>query len=370
MRYYFGVIGVLLLVSVQSNAVKADSGVRVLNESAPRPHLIFACDRPSGELHSLFTSQLIAELKDLGAGIALSTEDFSVPRAQLVRELNSAGIPVIAWIVLPKTDGYYVNAGNEPQVAARFAQFDKWTIQNGLHWQAAGLDIEPNFSEFAALRGHKWQLFWTILGRYFHPGRVYKTREAYAALIREMQARGYSVQTYQLMFLVHERQMHSTLLERIFGIVDVRGDEEVLMLYSSFAPQLGAALIWKFGPDAQEIAVGSTSSDDPRYPALNWTQFSRDLLVAHHFSQEIGVYNLEGCVQQGFLPLLLTMDWTKPVTIPAGEIEQANRFSELAELALWFAAHILYFVAAFLLLIVWLGWRIVRRRRNLHSVHP
>jgi hypothetical protein len=41
--------------------------------------------------------------------------------------------------------------------------------------------------------------------------------------------------------------------------VDVRGEREVLMVYTSFNQSLDSALIWVYGPDAQAIAVGSTT---------------------------------------------------------------------------------------------------------------
>ena len=119
----------------------------------------------------------------------------------------------------------------------------------------------------------------------------------------------------------------SQLLERLAGIVDVRGDREALMLYTSFNPALGSGLIWLYGPDAQAIAVGSTrgSDSDPHFLPLNWEEFSRDLIVAHRFSPIIGVYSLEGCVRQGFLRRLTTLDWNQSIVIPAESVQKATR---------------------------------------------
>ena len=171
------------------------------------------------------------------------------------------------------------------------------------------------------------------------------------------------------MFLVHEREVHTTLLERIFGIVDVPSDREVLMLYTSFTPQLGAALIWQYGPLAQTIAVGSTAtSGDPATDAknrpLNWEEFSRDLIVAHHFSSVIGVYSLEGCVRQGFIPKLKTMDWTQAVVIPAKSLKLAAQTSKGINAILWLGSHLIYFIVVFLLVFAWVVRVIVRWRRR------
>ena len=117
--------------------------------------------------------------------------------------------------------GYYLNASNEPQAEARFAEFQKWTAANGLRWAAIGLDIEPSIQEFSALRNSKLHLAATLFGRYFDVERVRRAREAYAGLIRQMQSHGYLVETYQFFFIVDERDAHTTLLERLLGLVGV-----------------------------------------------------------------------------------------------------------------------------------------------------
>lgn len=121
--------------------------------------------------------------------------------------------------------------------------------------------------------------------------------------------------------------------------MDVRGNDEVLMLYTSFNHAL-EAMIWQYGPDAQTIAVGSTAvssdaADNTRFPPLNWEEFFRDLMVARHFSPTLGVYSLEGCVSQGYISRLKTMDWNRPVVIPAVSIRKAARFRKIGYGVLW-----------------------------------
>ena len=360
----------LLCLLTASSAAAAKSDIVVQNQGPEaRPELIFACDRPTAELHALFTPELIADLQQLKAGIALSTEDLSPERASVVRELNAAGIPMTAWLALPKSEGYYINADNASQTAAFFARFDAWTRANGLHWEAVGLDIEPTLSEYGALMGHKGGLLRLMFRRGFDSARVQRARAAYSALIKQMQDRGYYVQTYQLQFLADERRAHTTLLERLFGIVDVRGNEEVFMLYSSFNHEVGAGLIWQYGPDAQTIAVGSTASSgdpkvDAKYAPLNWDEFSRDLIVARHFSKTVGIYSLEGCVRQGFMPKLESLDWNQRIVIPAKSVGKAAGFRKFVFLVLWVGSHIVYIVLAVLLAIAWLVRFIVLRRRR------
>ncbi len=308
---------------------------------------------------------VISDLAELRAGVALAVSDLSADRARIVRQLNQAGIPVTAWLTLPAEQGYYLNSSNAPQATARFADFEKWSTAEGLRWAAIGLDIEPSIQEFASLKqGGKWHLVSTLIMRSFGRQRIRRANNMYSTLIREMQTHGYRVQTYQFPFIADERRVQSTLLERIGGIVDVKGDEEVLMLYTSFAHKTDSALIWVYGPDAQAIAVGSTSGSDsdPRFIPLNWLAFSRDLMVANHFSHTVGVYNLEGCIRQGFLSRLKTVNWNESITIPAESVQKVENFRTRIQRVLWIASHVLYFVVALLIALAWIVVRWNKRR--------
>ncbi len=312
--------------------------------------------------------EVLPALRDLHAQVAVAIADFSPQRAQIVRLLNQQQIPAIAWIMLPADEGIYLNADNAPRAVARVAAFEKWTAANQLRWAAVGLDIEPNFGQLAALRGSPGRLFTTLLRQSFDGGRIGRAQQAYSALIRQIQSQGYPVETYIMPYVPAERSVGSTLLDRQLGTVDVRSNDEYLMLYTSFARRMGAAMIWSLGPHAQSIAIGSTDGPLPAGSGsgpLDWDEFSRDLLVASHFSRSIGVYNLEGCVRQGFLPRLLAMNWSGSVLIPAASVARAQRFGTIFRIILWIGSHIVYFFAAALLLLVWLvsRWRAHRRNR-------
>ena len=72
-----------------------------------------------------------------------------------------------------------------------------------------------------------------------------KARAIYRALTEEIRADGYSVDAYHLPPLADERLAGSTILARLFGLIDVPVDREVLMLYSSYpqasrGPKVGA----------------------------------------------------------------------------------------------------------------------------------
>src|SRR5580704_798687 len=69
---------------------------------AERPQLNFACQLETAALQSLFSDpDVIRDVRRLNAGITISLIDLSPGRAQVVRQLNSAGVPVSAWLALP-----------------------------------------------------------------------------------------------------------------------------------------------------------------------------------------------------------------------------------------------------------------------------
>jgi hypothetical protein len=347
---------------------RLDRDARQVRVTAPaeHPQLNFACEMETAALQSLFSDpDVIRDLRQLHAGVTLSLIDLSPGRAQVVRQLNSAGIPVTAWLALPGQQGYYLNASNAAQAEVRFTEFQKWTIDSGLRWSGIGLDIEPNLQEFTSIGRAASGAF----KRLVDPNTVTRARIAYRVFIARIEASGYRVETYQFPFIADEREVHSTLLERLFGIVDVRGDDEVLMLYSSFNRTADSALIWQYGPSAQRIVVGITAGDPQpgvRRGTLSWEELSHDVIVASHFSPVVGIYNLEGCVRRGLLPQLIALDWSQPVIISADQNRQVIRLRARVQAVLWTLSRLPYFALVMLLADAWFLLR-HRRRADGHQ---
>lgn len=364
----------LFIVSSQPATVSASAastspafgfGNVTIQGPGEQPHLFFACcDQGAKEMIALVSNAgMIAQLKTLNAGIAFAVSDFDPERALAVRRLNEAGIPLVAWIELPADQGVYMNADNAAQASERFDAFENWTGHNQLQWEGVGLDIEPNFGSF---RGGKWLILKMFVKGAVNGRRVERARVAYAALIRRIHSRGYSVQTYQLPLIATDRRAHSTMFERMLGIVDVRGDLEALMIYTSLARSSSPAPIWEFGPGAQAIVVGVTLGSgepamDAKMPPLNWDRFSSDLIVASHYSQVVGVYDLEGCVKQGFLRLLVNFDWNQKVAIPGAAIRKMSLLSFGVGSIIWILSHLIYILMVAIVLIAWFLWRLKKR---------
>lgn len=340
-------------------AANQSSGDVLVQGPAVRPQLFFACcDGEMTASQSLFADgSVITNLENLNAGVAIATDDLSPARAQIIERLNRAGIPVVAWFVVPSAQGYYLNAGNAKEAAAHFDAFEQWTAQYRLRWSAVGLDIEPDIRLFDDLAHHRTHLASEFLLRYFEFSKMHRARLAYGDLIRRIQSRGYSVQTYQLPLIVADRNAHVTLLERLLGIVDVRAGEEVVMIYPSFNKALGPAMIWTLGSDSQAISIGTTNGGNY---ALNWDEFSSDLVVAAHFSKTIGVFNLEGSVERNYLVHLGSLDWNQPVTISAATLAKARRMHLVAVAVLWLGELAPFLFLALVIAFAWALFRIGR----------
>ena len=361
---YRVILQVIAIMVVATPRTMGESSGEVHVEAAlERPQLFFACC--NGEIaatQALFADgNVIASLKRLNAGVAIATDDLSPARAQIVQRLNGAGIPVVAWFVVPGEQGYYINSGNAPEAAAHFTAFEQWTEHYRLRWNAVGLDIEPDIRLFEDLQHHRIRLTTQLLVRYFEFAKVREAREAYSHLIRRIQSQGYIVQTYQLPLIVSERKAHLTLLERLLGIVDVRGNEEVVMIYTSFNKALGPAIIWTLGPSAQTIAIGTTVGGDN---ALNWDEFSRDLLVAAHFSNNVGIFNLEGSVEHNYLSRLETMNWHQSVAITSQSIARARRLRLVAAIVLWLIELAPLLFLAMVLALAWAALKFRKRQKT------
>src|ERR1700735_175042 len=140
----------ILSISIGGHAPRPGNAspgdIRLSGENRDGPaHLVFACDGSTSELETLFSQpDVIPDLKALNAHIALALPDLSPDRARIVRQLNSAGIPVTAWLAVPAEQDYYLNASNAQEAATRFADFRTWTSTYDLRWAGVGLDIEPN----------------------------------------------------------------------------------------------------------------------------------------------------------------------------------------------------------------------------------
>lgn len=291
-----------------------------------KPDLTFFCELPSEELSELFREKtVIDQLTTLDASLSLGILDLSDARAQVVQQLNKAGIPVIAWLLLPEDEGYWFNIDNADYAAARYIHFKAWTNQHNLQWAGIGLDIEMNINDFRQIleRKQTQKLIKPLIQRFLDKRRVVNAKRLYQALVDLIHADGYLVESYHLPIISEERRAHATVLQRTLGLVDVQTDREVLMLYSSLLRPDGDAALWSYAPEADSVGVGNTGGGVDvagviDVTPLSWEEFSRDLRLCVKRGKPIHIFCLEGCVAQDFLTRLPDFDWDKPVEKPKG----------------------------------------------------
>ncbi|MCW8932566.1 MAG: hypothetical protein OQL19_20325 [Gammaproteobacteria bacterium] len=283
--------------------------------------LTFFCELYSDELVLLFSNpDLINQLKTLNATISLGIVDFSDERARIVRLLNNNNIPVIAWQLLSKEQGYWYNMTNASQAISGYEEFLEWTEHHNLFWEGLGVDIEPDISEFQCLLSDKLRFIPILFKRMFKKKYFDDACKIYHTLVSKMKNDGYSVDSYEFLFMEDDRKAGSCLFGRLLGVTDVPANRRVLMLYSSFFRPYGAAVLCNYACGADSVAVGSTGGgvelDGMDHPPLNWDEFSRDLRLARSACDDIHIFSLEGCVEQDFISALIDFNWESPVKKP------------------------------------------------------
>jgi len=289
-----------------------------------KPDLTFFIELDNHALSELFKDEeIIDDLLELEASLSLGILDLSDERAKVVKRLNKAGVPVIAWLLLPEEEGYWFNVENSKQAAARYVSFKAWTTKHDLQWSGIGLDIEMDIQDLRHVLEQKQteKFLKTLFHRYMDKHRVIQAKRAYNALVDLIHTDGYQVESYHLPLISEERRAHSTVLQRTVGLVDLETDREVLMLYSSFLRPNGAAVLWSYAPEADSVGVGNTGGGvDVQgvidLKPLTWEEFSRDLRLCVMQEKPIHIFCLEGCIRQGFLHKLINFDWDKPADIP------------------------------------------------------
>lgn len=273
--------------------------------------LSFFCELGAPELARLFADdRLVETLLRLDATVTLGLVDLSRERAAVVRRLNEAGVPTAAWLLLPEEGGYWCNAHNADEAWERYGDFIAWTRAHGLHWTRVGIDIEPNIDEVRAVRRSPLALL-RALPRIFRC--IAQNREMYQGLVRRIHADGYPVDAYVFPFIHTEREAGTEALQRITGMIDLTVDREIVMLYTSFARPHGHGFLDFYARHFPAVAVGVTGGGveeglDPP-PPLTWDELARDLRLARRHTDDIHIFSLEGCVEQGFLEPLADFNW-------------------------------------------------------------
>jgi len=281
---------------------------------ALKPRISFFCELKGKEFSELFAdSSLIRQLIEMKAAIRIGLHDFSSERTATIQKLNKAGIPVVAWLLLPEEDGYWFNMHNGEKAQNRYDNFKKWTSDNNLLWAGIGLDLEPDMNDAKLALHHPWKLAWRIYKRLYDNKSLIEAKLIYEDLIGKMKADGYTVESYILSFLYEEREKKTSSVQKALGIVDIEVDKEIPMAYTSAMGN--PAIIQLAHRENMPIALGSTGGgvkiEGIELASLNWDELERDLIIASKLTNEIHIFCLETSFQKGFLPKIQNIDFTQ-----------------------------------------------------------
>ncbi len=260
-------------------------------------------------LARVFTPTTLRALRALGAGVTMGLLDRSPARARLIRELTDQGVPVGAWLLLPRADGYFATHDNFALIEALVTQTLDWARAEGLTFEALGFDFEPALSALEALMRTPLPTFARWSWRARDATRWQAAHTEYGRFIARIREAGARVETYQFPLVLADRAAKGSLWQRIAGGLDVASDREVTMLYSSLLGVSGPGLIERLAPRCQAIGVGSTGGGVDDFPKLTWAELERDLLLASARCSDLSLFSLEGCVEHDLLDRLRDFDW-------------------------------------------------------------
>lgn len=310
-----------------------------------KPTLTFFCELESEPLAELFAgSKLTNMLTRLDANISLGLLDLSAERAEIVKKLNRAKIPVTAWLLLDKDQGYWTNLDTIEETAIQYNMFKAWKTKYKLEFAAIGLDIEPKLETVADLGKNPWNHAPKLVNRYFSNRQYFENLAAARALIQSIRADGFAVETYQFPSVVDERAAKSNVLAKTLGIPVLPADREVLMLYTSFFPVYADSIIWSYAKQCQAVGVGSTGGGVeiegvPPLKTLRWIDLKLDLLLASKAVDHIYIFSLEGCVTNNYMDRLLDLDWTTEVVPPERSAMGISLIRKVGQGLLWALSH-------------------------------
>jgi len=335
--------------------------------STSRPRITFFTELEKKPLVRLFSDpRVIDQIVALNAGVSIGILDFSPERASVVRELNARGVPLVAWQLLPKEQGYWYSLDSASFAAARYRQFTAWSSREGLQWDAIGIDIEPHIDEFRELLTYNWRTLFSLVKRLWSDSLLFgDSRAIYESLVARMQSDGYSVQSYELFFMADERLAGSSLLSRLLGVAPTPADKRVGMLYSSLFRPIGVGLLRVYAKSFDSVAVGITGGGvqleglEEKDP-MTWGELARDLRISRRLCDDIHIFSLEGCVTHNHMDRLVTFDWD-------GDRRGAPVWTALLAAArlvgcglLWLFAHPKSVLVATVVAVATLAWAMLR----------
>jgi len=132
-------------------------------------------------------------------------------------------------------------------------------------------------------------------------------------------------------------------------VVDIPVDREIWMIYTSQLRRMASgywrAMPRRTGNRAWCDGGGVIESGLPAPAPLTWDEFARDLRLAWLWCDNLFIFSLEGCVEQGFLDRVQTFDWDLPILTPDAGKARVDAWRGTIQSGLWIAQRVPYILA-------------------------
>ncbi|MBA4410063.1 MAG: hypothetical protein C0397_11640 [Odoribacter sp.] len=330
---------------------------------AGRPRFSFFCELPNKQFNELFSdSALIGQLFKMQVSVRIGLHDFSPERTLTIQKLNQAGIPIVAWLLLPEEDGYWFNMYNGEKAVKRYAGFKSWTAENQLKWEGIGIDLEPDMNDAKLAVSHPWKMAWKAYKRLYDTHSLKEGKAIYQMLISTMKADGYLVESYIMPYIYEERVKKTTSLQKLLGIIDIETEKEIPMAYTSLFDNPG--IIPLYHQDKMPIALGSTGGgvviEGIELKSMSWDKLERDILIASKLTGEIHIFCLETSVQKGFLTKIESIDFDQKEPDIQRSITKQKKMNGTVRFILIILDHPFLLTLVILALVFTLVWGVYR----------
>ena len=343
-------------------------GVMSLAHAKEKPQVTFFSQLPNHRLAEVFTdSAVIQQLKALDASVVLAITDFHEYRAETVKLLNAWDIPVSAWLMLPRDEGYWFTVNNHPLALARYEAFKAWTERDSLSWKRVGFSIEPDLQEVDKISNADWSTWFDLLGDMMDDKSYQQAQTSYHRLADQIISDGFALETYVYPFMLEEGNKH---LRKLTGLISVNSEREIPLVFSNYTHEEVDKPVFKYIQHHRLSAIGVGSSGGELHHSgidipkpLNYKQILHDMEIAYNLSNEIYVFSLEGCHKQGILEQLSKHQWSRkpvePQSIPV--TAQSENDHLLFNIFLQNPYWLLGIFGIILVLTCWVTLRILRR---------
>jgi hypothetical protein len=292
-----------------------------------QPKLSFFNEMGGENLKNLFSdTTLIPTLVKLKAEVRMGILDLSVERAEVLKRLNKAGVPVVAWLLLPEEKGYWFHLGNGKLAAERYEEIKRWADNQEIKFKGIGLDLEVNKQEVKDIQNNQWGVWLKMVGRLYNKKQIDDALSVYKKLVQKIKKDGFPVESYYIPFIKDEVKNGASALQQFTGILDLPTEKEIPMLYTSFTGNAtGLLKIYALDEKVKYPALGSTGGGvDTTLSTLKWEDLARDLRIVAPIAEEIHIFSLEGAVKKGFLKKLIDFDYKQSVKINAEEVKNVE----------------------------------------------